>query len=85
MADRDEAEAASTAGRLLLATPAPVSFALGKRDVIGAWLVCFGFAAACFSLLVVAAPDRVGSPAALIKPGVIGTVAATEAYRQGRC
>jgi hypothetical protein len=26
----------------------PVAFALGSRDVIGAWLVCFIIAAVCF-------------------------------------
>jgi hypothetical protein len=28
----------------------PVGFALGTRDVIGAWLVCLGLAAVCFAL-----------------------------------
>jgi hypothetical protein len=28
----------------------PAAFALGTRDVIGAWLVCLGLAAVCFAL-----------------------------------
>jgi hypothetical protein len=63
----------------------PVAIASGRRDVIGAWLVCFGFAAGCFALLAAAAPERGGQPAALINPGPIATVAAAEAHPQGRC
>jgi hypothetical protein len=62
----------------------PVTFWLGRRDVIGAWLACFAFGVACFALLAVAAPERGGPPAALINPGPIGTVAAA-AYPRGRC
>jgi hypothetical protein len=63
----------------------PVTFRLGRRDVIGAWLACFAFGVACFALLAVAAPVRGGPPAALIDPGPISTVAAAEPYRQRRC
>lgn len=34
----------------------PGVFALGGRDVIGAWLVCLAFAAGGFVLLAAAAP-----------------------------
>lgn len=34
----------------------PGVFALGKRDVIGAWLVCLAFAAGSLVLLAAAAP-----------------------------
>jgi hypothetical protein len=61
------------------------AFASGKRDVIGAWLVCLAVAAGCFGLLAATAPEPRGSPAALINPGPIGTVADAEAYRLGRC
>ena len=30
----------------------PSAFLVGKRDVIGAWLVCLAVAAACFGLPV---------------------------------
>jgi hypothetical protein len=61
------------------------AFRLGGRDVIGAWLVCAAFGAACFTVLAVAAPDRGGSAAALINPDPIATVAAAELFRQRRC
>jgi hypothetical protein len=36
----------------------PAAFVLGKRDVVGAWLVCMVIAAACFgSPLLAAAID----------------------------
>jgi hypothetical protein len=63
----------------------PAAFALGKRDVIGAWLACFAFGLACFALLAVAAPERGGPPAALINSGPIATVAAAQNHRPGRC
>ncbi len=34
----------------------PAAFALGKRDVIGAWLVCLAVAAGSLVLLAAAAP-----------------------------
>jgi hypothetical protein len=49
----------------------PASFAVDKRDGIGAWIVCFAFAGACFGSPMLAAL-RPG----LIAPGRIGTVAA---------
>lgn len=62
-----------------------VELALGTRDVIGAWLVCAAFGAACLTLLTVAEPERNGLQAALIKPDPIATVAVAEVYRPGRC
>jgi hypothetical protein len=63
----------------------PPELALGTRDVIGAWLVCFAFGAACLAVLGAAAPEPVGAPAALINPGAVATVAAANATGQGRC
>ena len=42
---------------------------LGRRDVIGAWLVCLAIAAACLALPSAAATDR---PAYAAAAGVIG-------------
>jgi hypothetical protein len=36
----------------------PAAFLVGKRDVIGAWLVCLLVAAACFGSLVTAGFDH---------------------------
>lgn len=62
----------------------PVAFGLGKRDVIGAWIVCLAVAAACFGGLA-AAPNGSATPAGLIGPDPPGRVAAAEAHPQGRC
>jgi hypothetical protein len=60
-------------------------FALGKRDVIGAWLVCLVFAVGSFALLAAAHPSEPnGWFAALDNPGPTVTVAVA-ADRQGRC
>lgn len=63
----------------------PLELALGTREVIGAWLVCLAFGAACLAVLGAAAPEPGGAPAALINPGAVATVAAADTSRQGRC
>jgi hypothetical protein len=63
----------------------PAAFALGKRDLIGAWLVCLAFGAACFVLLAAASPEPGGSSAALIDPGQTPTVAVAAAASAARC
>lgn len=63
----------------------PAPFALGARDVVGAWLVCFGFAVACLAAMSATALEPSGAPAALINSGVVATLAVADATRQGRC
>jgi len=62
-----------------------VDAGLGKRETIGAWLMCLAIAVGCFSLLAAAGPDSGVAPAALINPGPIATVAAVQDHRPGRC
>ncbi len=63
----------------------PITCGLGKRDVIGAWVVCLAIAVGCFGLLAAASPDGRGMPTALINPGPIATVATAQNQRPGRC
>ena len=63
----------------------PMAFEFGKRDVIGAWLVCLAIAVGCFGLLAAANSDRGGASAALINPDPVATVAAAQDHRPGRC
>jgi hypothetical protein len=62
----------------------PAACALGRRDVIGAWLVCLALAAGCLALPpLVSALDRGAAPALINPPGT-ATVAA-EAEPEGSC
>ena len=63
----------------------PTNAGLGKRDAIGAWLMCLAIALGCFSLLAAAGPDSRVAPTALMNPGLIATVAAVQDHRPGRC
>jgi hypothetical protein len=63
----------------------PAAFSSERRDVIGAWLACLAFGVGCFALLSAAAPERGGSPAALINPDPIATVASAQAHRPRGC
>jgi hypothetical protein len=56
--------------------------ALGKRDAIGAWLVCLAVAAACLGSLDAVGPARVDHAAAWTNPGP--TVAAATHDRAGK-
>jgi hypothetical protein len=70
----------------------PIHWNLGTalREIVGGWVVCGAIAAACFGLLVAAAPARDGRTAALISLDRTATVASAtdrlvDTDRHGRC
>lgn len=62
-----------------------VSLSLGIRDVIGAWIVCFVFAAGCFTWLAAAAPGHGDGAEGLISFDPAATVVVARAEPHGRC